>query len=56
MHTPVKLPARLPSGKTIRPKLVGPMAEQVGKYAEAEQMLDAAKVDAKKKLAETKPR
>lgn len=47
-----KLPQRLPSGKTIRPKLVGAMAKQVGKYAEAEQLVDELKKAAEKKIAE----
>lgn len=48
------MPARLPSGKSIRSKLIAPMAKQIGKYAEAEQMLDEIQAAADKKLAEEK--
>lgn len=50
----VKISSRLPSGKNIRSKLIAPMAKQIGKYAEAEKMLDEIKDDAEKKLAEEK--
>lgn len=49
-----KISSRLPSGKHIRSKLIVPMAKQIGKYAEAEQMIDEIKAAADKQLAEEK--
>jgi hypothetical protein len=51
-----KLPQRLPSGRSIRSSVVKGIEKQVGKYGEAEQMLDEIKRDADKKLAEQRKR
>jgi hypothetical protein len=49
-----KLPERLPSGKTIRPKVIRAILRQTEKYDEAQRVLDEAKKIAEAELKSRK--
>jgi predicted RNase H-like HicB family nuclease len=55
MSSPEKVPARLPSGKMIRPGVIRVMASQLEKYERAERMLDEVLETTKEALHDSEP-